>query len=157
MKLILNLNIQSSIKEILLVISQFIIIIFHFIKINLFTNSLIELPMDSFEVIGNIIIGLGFILIIFALKDLGNSISPMPRPKNHSKLITTGIYSIIRHPMYYSLIIISVGFFIKSLTLYNLILTTLLTLVIIIKIGIEDNYLRRKYKTYKLYRSKLKI
>ena len=157
MKFILNLNIQSSIKEIILVISQFIIIIFHFININLFTQRIIQIDENLLDVFGNVFIILGFILIIIAFKDLGKSISPMPKPKDNSKLITTGIYNFIKHPMYYSLIIISLGYFIKSLTFYNLFLTTLLVLILFTKINIEEKYLKRKYKNYSLYKKRLKI
>ena len=157
MKFILNLNIQSSIKEIILVISQFIIIIFHFININLFTQRIIQIDENLLDVFGNVFIILGFILIIIAFKDLGKSISPMPKPKDNSKLITTGIYNFIKHPMYYSLIIISLGFLLKSLTLYNLLLSISLLLIVKIKIDIEEKYLIKKFKNYKSYRERLKF
>ncbi len=143
--------------ELIIVLSQFIIILFHFIKVNLFTQKIIHEDIKLIDNIGTFLIVIGLIFIILSLKDLGNSISPMPKPKVKSKLVTKGIYSFIRHPMYYSLLIISLGFLMKSLTIYNLLLTILLTSIIIIKIKIEEVYLIKKYTNYISYKNRIKI
>ena len=157
----MRLNIDTKIrfpkKEFLLVISQFIIIGLHFIKVNLFNQKLIQGEFLIINVISNFLILLAFIFIIFSAKELGRSLSPMPRPKENSKLITSGIYRIFRHPMYYALIIISFSLFIKSFTIYNLILTTLLTFLIFNKIKIEEDYLTHKFINYALYKKEVKI
>ena len=150
-------KIRSSKKEFLLVISQFIIIALHLIKFNLFNQKLIQGEFLPINYISNFLITLALIIIVFSAKDLGKSLSPMPRPKENSKLITSGIYSFFRHPMYYSLIVISFSFFIKSLTIYNLILSILLTFVISNKIKIEEKYLTKKYHNYTLYKNEVKI
>ncbi len=157
MRINIDKNIRFSIKEFFIVTSQFIIIIFHFIKVNLFNQKLIQGEFLVINYISNFLIILALIFIIFSVKDLGNSLSPMPRPKENSTLITSGIYKIFRHPMYYSLIIISISLFIKSFTIYNLILSILLTYIISIKIKIEEEYLTRKYNKYTLYKKEVKI
>ena len=78
------------------------------------------------------------------------------RPIAHGNLITTGIYRFIRHPMYYSLILISLGVFIVNLSFYNLFLTLTLTLVIKLKIILEEQYLNKKFKNYLFYKDKVK-
>ena len=157
MRLNFDTEIRSSKKEFLLVISQFIIIALHFIKFNLFNQKLIQGEFLTIIYISNFLITLALIIIIFSAKDLGKSLSPMPRPKENSKLITSGIYSFFRHPMYYSLIIISFSFFMKSLTIYNLILCILLTFIISNKIKIEEEYLTKKFHTYTSYKNEVKI
>ena len=146
-----------SAKEILVVISQFLIIILHFLKLDFLTQKLIKPNTYLINNLGTVFIFIGLIIIILALKDLKRSVSPMPRPIDNSKLITSGIYSITRHPMYYSLIIISLGFLLKSLTLYNLLLSISLLLIVKIKIDIEEKYLIKKFKNYKSYRERLKF
>ncbi len=150
-------KIRSSKKEFLLVISQFIIIGLHFIKFNLFNQKLFQGEFLIFIYISNFLITLALIIIVFSAKDLGKSLSPMPRPKENSKLITSGIYSFFRHPMYYSLIIISFSFFLKSLTIYNLILSILLTFIISNKIKAEEEYLTKKFHSYTSYKNEVKI
>ena len=150
-------KIRSSKKEFLLVISQFIIIALHLIKFNLFNQKLIQGEFLPINYISNFLITLALIIIVFSAKDLGKSLSPMPRPKENSKLITSGIYSFFRHPMYYSLIIISFSFFLKSLTIYNLILSIILTFIISNKIKAEEEYLTKKFHSYTSYKNEVKI
>ena len=157
MKLNINLKIGSSKKEFLLVSSQFIIILLHLLKVNLFKQKIIQGEFLIINYISNFFIILALIFIIFSIKDLGKSLSPMPRPKNNSELITSGIYSIFRHPMYYSLILISFSLFAKSFSIYNLILSILLTFIIFEKIKIEEKYLKRRFNSYTQYKKEVKI
>ncbi len=150
-------KIRSSKKEFLLVISQFIIIALHFIRFNLFNQKLIQGEYLIIIYISNFLITLALIIIVFSAKDLGKSLSPMPRPTENSKLITSGIYRFFRHPMYYSLIIISFSFFLKSFTIFSLILSILLTFIIYNKIKIEEEYLIKKFHNYTSYKNEVKI
>ncbi len=157
--MILNIDTKknSSIKEFLIVISQFIIIVLHLIKVDLLNQKLINGEFLIINYISNFLIILALIFIILSAKDLGKSLSPMPRPKENCKLIRSGIYRILRHPMYYSLLVISFSLFAKSFTIYNLILSILLTFTISIKIKIEEEYLIRKFNSYSLYKKIVKI
>jgi len=157
MKPKIDSKIRSSKKELLLVFSQFIIIALHFVKVNLFNQKIIYEEFLIVNYVSNFLIVVASIFIIFSLKELGKSISPMPRPKQNSKLITSGIYTILRHPMYYSLIVISIGFFMKSFTIYNLILTILLMFIISNKIKIEEEHLTKKFIKYNSYKKEVKI
>tara|TARA_B100000212_G_scaffold210641_1_gene159133 strand:+ start:101 stop:574 length:474 start_codon:yes stop_codon:yes gene_type:complete len=157
MRINFDIKIRSSKKDFLLVISQFIIIALHFFKLNLFNQKLIQGEFLIINYISNFLITLALIIIVFSAKDLWESLSPMPRPKENSKLITSGFYKLFRHPMYYSLIIISFSFFIKSLTIYNLILSILLTFIISNKIKIEEEYLTKRFHNYPLYKNEVKI
>ena len=157
MGLNIDIKIRSSIKELLLVISQFIIILLHFIKADLFNQKLFQGEFLLINYISNFLIILALFLIIFSVKDLGKSLSPMPKPKQNSKLITSGIYSFFRHPMYYSLVLISFSLFAKSFKIYDLILSILLTFIISNKIKIEEEYLTKKFHNYTLYKNGVKI
>ena len=157
MRLNIDTKLISTKKEFLVVISQFIIIALHLIKFNLLNQKLIQGEFLTLNYISNFLITLSLIIIVFSVKELWKSLSPMPRPKENSKLITSGIYRLFRHPMYYSLIIISFSFFIKSLTIYNLILSILLTFIISNKIKIEEEYLIKRFHNYTLYKNEVKI
>ena len=94
--------------------------------------------------------------MLVSIKDLGRNLSPFPRPINNSNLVTTGIYRFTRHPMYYSLIFISLGIFITRLSFYYLFLSISLSLIIKFKIALEDQYLNNKFKNYLLYKNEVK-
>ena len=95
--------------------------------------------------------------MLVSIKDLGKNLSPFPRPINNSNLVTTGIYRFTRHPMYYSLIFISIGFFIIKLSIYYLFLTISLALIIKFKIALEEKYLMNKFKNYLPYKNEVKV
>ena len=152
-------NLKDFLKDfnaIILVILQFIIIILHFIKFEFFPNVEIIQLNSIFSFAGFLIIIIASIIMLKAVKDLGSNLSPFPKPLANGNLITSGIYSFIRHPMYYSLILISFGVFLIKLSFYYLFLTISLALVIKLKIILEEQYLKNKFKNYLLYKDKVK-
>ena len=142
--------------EIILVLLQFFIIILHFFQWEFIPQKQI-IQVSSFSyLLGFLIIIIACIILLVAINDLGRNLSPFPRPKNNSNLVTKGIYRYMRHPMYYSLVFISFGVFITKLSIYFLFLSTSLVLVIKFKIALEEKYLNNKFKNYLLYKNKVK-
>ena len=143
--------------EIILVFLQFFIISLHFFKWEFIPEKQIIQVNPFSYFVGFLIIIIAFIILLVAIKDLGRNLSPFPRPINNSNLVTTGIYRFTRHPMYYSLIFISIGVFIIKLSIYYLFLTISLALIIKFKIALEEKYLMNKFKNYLLYKNKIKV
>ena len=152
-------NLKVFIKasyELILVFLQFFIIFLHFFQLELLPNKQIIQINNISYLLGILIIIIASIFILIAIKDLGRNLSPFPKPKANSDLVTTGIYRFMRHPMYYSLIIISFGVFLTKLSFYYLCLTITLALLIKFKIILEEQYLKNKFKNYSLYKSEVK-
>tara|TARA_Y100000991_G_C21757882_1_gene257478 strand:- start:48 stop:521 length:474 start_codon:yes stop_codon:yes gene_type:complete len=143
-------------KERIIVLLQFFIIILHFIKFEFLPKIKITYFNSTFSFMGFLTIIIASIVMLKAIKDLGGNLSPFPRPLANCNLTTSGIYRIMRHPMYYSLILISFGVFLIKLSLYYLFLTISLALVIKSKINLEEKYLNNKFKNYWLYKDKVK-
>ena len=142
--------------EIILVFLQFFIISLHFFQLEFIPQKQIIQVSTLSYLIGFLIIIISFIILLVAIKDLGRNLSPFPRPINSSNLVTTGIYRLTRHPMYYSLIFISFGVFITKLSIYYLFLSISLGLIIKFKIALEEQYLNNKFKNYLLYKNEVK-
>jgi len=106
--------------EIILVFLQFFIISLHFFKWEFIPEKQIIQVTPFSYFVGFLIIIIAFIILLVAIKDLGRNLSPFPRPITNSNLVTKGIYRFTRHPMYYSLIFISLGVFIIKLSYYYL-------------------------------------
>ena len=142
--------------EIILVFLQFFIISLHFFKWKFIPEKqIIEVTPFSY-IVGFVIIIISLIILLVAIKDLGRNLSPFPRPKKNSNLVNKGIYRFTRHPMYYSLILISFGVFITKLSIYYLFLSLSLILIIKFKIALEDQYLKNKFKNYLFYKNEVK-
>ena len=152
----LKVFIKSS-YELILVFLQFFIIFLHFFQFELLPNKQIMQINNISYFLGILLIIISSIFSLIAIKDLGLNLSPFPKPKANSKLVTTGIYRFMRHPMYYSLIIISFGVFLTNLSIYHLCLTITLALLIKFKIILEEQYLKNKFKNYFLYKNLVKF
>ena len=135
----------------------FFIITLHFFKWEFIPEKQIIQVTPFSYFVGFLIIIIAFIILLVAIKDLGRNLSPFPRPINNSNLVTRGIYRFTRHPMYYSLILISIGVFIIKLSIYYLFLTISLALIIKFKIALEEKYLMNKFKNYLLYKNEVKV
>jgi len=142
--------------EIILVFLQFFIISLHFFQWEFLPQKQIIQVSPLSYLIGILIIIIAFIIMLFAIKELGRNLSPFPRPIKNSKLVSTGIYRRARHPMYYSLIFISFGVFITKLSIYYLFLSISLVFIIKFKISLEEQYLNNKFKKYFLYKNEVK-
>ena len=143
--------------ELILVFLQFFMISLHFIQWELLPKKQIIQVTPISYFMGILIIIIAFIIMLVSIKDLGRNLSPFPRPISNSNLVTTGIYRFTRHPMYYSLIFISIGVFIIKLSIYYLFLTISLALIIKFKIALEEHYLNNKFKNYLLYKNEVKV
>jgi len=142
--------------DLILVFLQFFIISLHFVQWEFLPQKQIIQASSFSYFLGILIIIIALIIMLVSIKDLGRNLSPFPRPINNSYLVTKGIYRFTRHPMYYSLIFISVGVFIIKLSIYYLFLSISLSLIIKFKIALEEQYLNNKFKNYLFYKNEVK-
>ena len=150
-------NFFKAAYDLMLVFLQLFIISLHFFQWEFLPQKQIIQSSHFSYFLGILIIIIAFVIMLVSIKDLGRNLSPFPRPINNSNLVTTGIYRFMRHPMYYSLIFISIGVFIIKLSIYYLFLTTSLALIIKFKIALEEKYLMNKFKDYLLYKNEVKV
>ena len=150
-------NFFKATYDLMLVFLQFFIISLHFFKWEFLSQKQIIQASTFSYFVGILIIIISLIIMLVSIKDLGRNLSPLPRPINNSNLVSTGIYRFTRHPMYYSLIFISIGVFIIKLSIYYLILTISLALLIKFKIALEEKYLMNKFKNNLLYKNEVKV
>ena len=146
----------KDVYEIILVFLQFFIISLHFFQWEFIPQKQIIQVSPLSYLVGFLVIIISFIILLVAIKDLGKNLSPFPRPLKNSNLVTTGIYRFTRHPMYYSLIFISFGVFIMNLSIYYLFLLISLGFIIKFKIDLEEQYLKKKFKNYFIYKNEVK-
>ncbi len=114
---------------------------------------------DWFYINSSIAIVIGLIGIIFlgkGLLDLGNNITPLPYPKADGKLIQTGVYGVVRHPLYSGLIFTTLAWSIWQLSLSHLLVTIIIFSVLNAKSSREEIWLTEKFPEYLEYQQKVK-
>ena len=94
----------------------------------------------------------GFILAEIAVKALKDNLRPSPKPKVGGKLITTGLYSIVRHPAYGAILISALGLGLWMNDGVRLMLLVCLLIFFDAKSRIEEKWLEKRYSEYTDYK-----
>lgn len=82
---------------------------------------------------------------------LGRNLSPFPQPSAHGRLVRHGAYRVVRHPLYSSLILGSIGWALVWQSIPSLAMGLMLALVLDAKSRVEERWLRQKYSEYAEY------
>lgn len=95
-------------------------------------------------------------LVIKGLLDLGNSLTPLPYPKEDGQLVQVGIYGLVRHPLYSGLIFAALSWVIFQASLSHLLATLVLFAFFNAKASREETWLSKKYPEYLDYQERVK-
>ena len=106
--------------------------------------------------VGAAAIVIGAWLVIRAVADLGGSLTPMPRPRADGRLIDSGIYARLRHPIYAGMIVAAVGWSAFTGSLGALVATLVLAVFLDAKARREEMWLLERYDAYADYRRRSK-
>lgn len=91
---------------------------------------------------------------VFLLVKLGK---PQGDLENTSKLVTTGLYGLIRHPLYASLVYLGFGAFLKQVTPVTILLVVINTTALFITARVEEGEMTAKFgEDYLKYKGKTK-
>lgn len=106
-------------------------------------------------IISNIIVFAGYIFIIFVFRE-NSYASTVIQIENEQQVITTGPYSIVRHPMYLGMVIMSL-FMPLALGSYWAVIPMLFIIpIIVFRINTEEELLLKELKGYKDYCKKIR-
>ncbi|MGO3184559.1 MAG: methyltransferase family protein [Aequorivita sp.] len=97
---------------------------------------------------------LGFVITVVAVLQLNVNLSPFPSPLPGAKLIETGVYKFVRHPIYTGLILAFFGYAFISDSGYKLVVAALLFLLFYFKTFYEEKQLLEKFPDYSEYKKR---
>lgn len=109
----------------------------------------------ALEYAGIAMIAAGLIILFAGFKGLGKSLTANPVPSEEGVLVTTGIYSIVRHPIYLGLLVTTLGLVVSSGVWSQIIVWIALAILLTYKMRWEEVLLIKKYKGYAQYMSKV--
>jgi len=98
---------------------------------------------------------IGFVVVLIGFRGLGKSLTANPVPIKSGKLVTTGIYSRVRHPIYLGLILVSFGIVLTNGSVIKFGFWILLVALLIFKMKFEESLLVKTYPGYKQYQEKV--
>jgi protein-S-isoprenylcysteine O-methyltransferase Ste14 len=106
------------------------------------------------EILGDILVILGFFIVFLVFKE-NTFTSATIEIASKQKVITTGLYAIVRHPMYSGAFILLLGTPLALGTWLSFIMVVLLIFVIILRLLEEEKFLLKNLKGYKKYCQKV--
>lgn len=140
-------------KDSLFVGSQALLGLLYFVDAQ--TNIIaVEFP-PAFRVIGIFLSLAGVIVLIFALLQLSDSLSPFPTPKTDARLVTSGMYRYVRHPIYMGILVAALGVGLSLASMWKLVVTLALLILFYFKARYEEQLLQEKFAEYREYQKKI--
>lgn len=93
----------------------------------------------------------GLLVIAAGQSVLGGNLSPFPEPSKTNQLVTSGIYGMIRHPMYTGGLMSALGLAGLTASKERMFLTLVLFFVLNVKASKEEDAMTKKHPEYKEY------
>ncbi len=106
-------------------------------------------------VIGLVLVALGVGIALAAGGALGRTLTPSPIPKADGQLVTSGVYSLVRHPIYSGLLVLGLGLIAIGASLLHLLAWIALLSIFMAKARFEDLMLLGQYPGYRDYAARV--
>ncbi len=107
------------------------------------------------SIVGTVMLAIGLAVLFAGFMGLGKSLTANPVPNQDGVLVTKGIYSIVRHPIYVGLLGITLGLVVSSGVWAQIIVWIALAILLVYKMRWEEVLLTAKYKGYAEYMTKV--
>ena len=96
----------------------------------------------------------GLWLAASAIGTLGRSVSPFPKPSADSELKESGVYALVRHPIYGGILLLCLAWSL-ALSPWALIPTGTLAIALVFKSRLEERWLIDRHPGYADYRQRV--
>lgn len=93
----------------------------------------------------------GGVIALLGARGLGPALTATPVPKERSALVTTGLYSRVRHPIYTGLLIVGLGLVVLGSSVVHIVLWLVLLVLLAVKARWEERMLAATYPDYDAY------
>jgi protein-S-isoprenylcysteine O-methyltransferase Ste14 len=107
-------------------------------------------------VAGAILVGAGGYLALRGLRDLDDALTPLPHPRDGARMVESGSYGLVRHPIYGGLIIAATGYALLTASVLAVAGAAVLLAFFRLKSGREEAWLRDRYPGYQAYAARTK-
>lgn len=113
---------------------------------------LVKIPFQHSDLWAFLVSFFGLLLVLWAVVTMkSDTISVRPDVRQNARLVTSGPYKVIRHPMYTGTLLTSSPFVIDQPSILLLILLIALLITLLYKLNYEEKLLRNHFEEYSNY------
>lgn len=105
---------------------------------------------------GIVLVATGVLLVLMSARWLGPSLTPFPRPRPESELVTSGPYRLVRHPIYFANFLILLGWSLLHDDVLTAVGALLLLAFFDLKSRREERWLIERFPDYRLYQQRVR-
>jgi protein-S-isoprenylcysteine O-methyltransferase Ste14 len=115
-------------------------------------------PFSLHQIISWVLLILSILVAAIGFQTLYSKGNPTDQMENTSKLITTGVYKYIRHPMYLSLMLVGFGVLVKDCGYLQCFFAIINFIALILTARVEEKEMIIKFgEDYRIYMKKTKM
>jgi protein-S-isoprenylcysteine O-methyltransferase Ste14 len=104
--------------------------------------------------VGIALIAGGLALAGRGVVDLGSAMTPVPKPREDARLVDTGVYRVVRHPIYGGVMLVASGWAIARASVVAVAFAGVLAVFLLLKSTREEAWLSQRYPDYAAYRAR---
>ena len=138
--------VTRSVKSLVLIVIQIICIVYLGLSGNLLPENIII----------RIVMAIAGVIAIWAIMIMNVKFNVAPDVIKNARLIKSGPYKFIRHPMYLSVFVITLCWLIDYITYIRISVALILFVVMVSKINYEEGLLKKAFPEYESYISQTK-
>jgi protein-S-isoprenylcysteine O-methyltransferase Ste14 len=99
---------------------------------------------------------LGAAIALMAAFNLGKNLTPLPRPKENAVLIQDGLYRFVRHPIYFGVIMLCLGWGLIQQSALVWLYVVIIAIFFDIKSRKEEQWLVERFSAYADYQGRVR-
>ena len=111
---------------------------------------------DAGFAVGWLFLVAGGVIGVLGVVHLGRARTAFPRPLAEARLVTSGAYGWVRHPLYCSVLIASIGWGLIWSSVWAVVLTGVLAVFLDAKARREERWLRGEFPEYADYAKRVR-
>lgn len=107
-------------------------------------------------VLGVVMAVFGVVTGLLSTVRLGRQLVPQPTPVRGGRLIDSGVYGVVRHPIYLAVLMLIAGVVVRWLSIAGLVLLAIACVFFDRKSAYEETLLTATYPAYEAYRTRVR-